>query len=385
MAKGAMRKGKGRGPREGDPVEITPFGFTAADLNALLMSLGRLSEDPGDEALDLAQEKAFEAMEAPTAARRVALAQEALALSPQCADAHLILAQETRDAGEALELYRRAVAAGAEAVGGTAFEDDAGLFWGLIQTRPYMRARHELALALWEAGDRDEAIDHYRDMLRLNPNDNQGIRYLLMDALLELGRETEAAALLKSYKDDGSAAWAWSGALLAFRRTQGGPGARKALIKANDANPYVSAYLLGDKSLPPFLPDFIGIGDENEAVSYVHGADQAWTVVQGAKAWVAEALAVTTPEQDHRADMTQEPGTDTDRIDEAVLALLVLGLHDGRRVWKSFDFSALDRLHAKDLISNPASRAKSVVLTESGLKEAMRLHRAFFNRTTPDP
>jgi hypothetical protein len=57
---------------------------------------------------------------------------------------------------------------------------------------------------------------------------------------------------------------------------------------------------------------------------------------------------------------------DTDRIDEAVLALLYLGLHDRWRAWKGFDWDALDRLHEKGMISNPASKAKSVVFTEVG-------------------
>ena len=58
------------------------------------------------------------------------------------------------------------------------------------------------------------------------------------------------------------------------------------------------------------------------------------------------------------------------KIDEAVLALLYLGLHDGVRAWKSFDWDATDRLHRRGLISNPATRAKSVVFTEEGLREA---------------
>ena len=42
---------------------------------------------------------------------------------------------------------------------------------------------------------------------------------------------------------------------------------------------------------------------------------------------------------------------DTDRIDDAVLALLLLGLHDGCRAWKGFDWNAMDRLHEKGMIS----------------------------------
>jgi hypothetical protein len=69
---------------------------------------------------------------------------------------------------------------------------------------------------------------------------------------------------------------------------------------------------------------------------------------------------------------------DTGRVDEAVLALLYLGLHDGCRAWKGFDWAAMDRLHEKGLISDPVSKAKSVVFTEEGLREAERLFRELF-------
>ena len=69
---------------------------------------------------------------------------------------------------------------------------------------------------------------------------------------------------------------------------------------------------------------------------------------------------------------------DTDRIDEAVLALLYLGRHDGQRVWKSFDWDAMNRLHARGFISDPVGRAKSVVLTDTGLEEAKLLFEELF-------
>ncbi len=71
---------------------------------------------------------------------------------------------------------------------------------------------------------------------------------------------------------------------------------------------------------------------------------------------------------------------DTDRIDKAVLALLLLGLHDGDRAWKGFDWNALDRLHQKGLISDPKSKAKSVMFSEDGRREAERLFAQMFAR-----
>jgi Domain of unknown function (DUF6429) len=63
---------------------------------------------------------------------------------------------------------------------------------------------------------------------------------------------------------------------------------------------------------------------------------------------------------------------DTEKIDETVLALLYLTLHDGTRAWKGFDWDTLNRLHAKGLITDPIDKAKSVVLTNEGLRASER-------------
>ena len=71
---------------------------------------------------------------------------------------------------------------------------------------------------------------------------------------------------------------------------------------------------------------------------------------------------------------------DTDRIDDAALALLSLGLHDQNRAWKGFDWSALDRLHAKGMIHDPVGKVKSVVFTEEGLRRSQALFDALFTK-----
>jgi hypothetical protein len=71
---------------------------------------------------------------------------------------------------------------------------------------------------------------------------------------------------------------------------------------------------------------------------------------------------------------------DADKVDEAVLALLYLTLHDGARAWKSFDWEAMNRLYEKGYISNPVGKAKSVVFTEEGLREAERLFQQLFGK-----
>ncbi|MBN7769824.1 hypothetical protein KUV44_17655 [Marinobacter daepoensis] len=69
---------------------------------------------------------------------------------------------------------------------------------------------------------------------------------------------------------------------------------------------------------------------------------------------------------------------DKEKVDEAVLALLHLTLHDEGRAWKSFDWETMNRLHEKGLIQNPVGKAKSVVFTDKGLKESERLLRQLF-------
>jgi hypothetical protein len=71
---------------------------------------------------------------------------------------------------------------------------------------------------------------------------------------------------------------------------------------------------------------------------------------------------------------------DPDRIDEVVLALLFLGRHDGYRAWKSFDWTAMERLHAKGFISNPIGKAKSVVFSEQGLRQSEALFHKLFRK-----
>lgn len=71
---------------------------------------------------------------------------------------------------------------------------------------------------------------------------------------------------------------------------------------------------------------------------------------------------------------------DTAKIDEAVLALLYLGRHDGNRTWKSFDWDTMGRLHDKGYITSPMSKARSVAFTEKGVQASERVFRRLFCR-----
>ena len=85
------------------------------------------------------------------------------------------------------------------------FEDDADEFWLIFETRPYMRARASLAAVLWRLGRREEAVAHQRELLRLNPRDNQGLRYRQANWLLQLRSCDELDRLFADHAGDGLA------------------------------------------------------------------------------------------------------------------------------------------------------------------------------------
>jgi tetratricopeptide (TPR) repeat protein len=215
----------------------------------------------------------------------------ALAITKDCADAYVLLAEEAAaTAEEALQLYRRGVLAGRRAIGKDLFDGGVGRFWEIPRTRPYMRARAGLAKRLWEAGEREEAMDHCREMLQLNPGDDQRIRWILEAWLLHEGRDREAWDLLERYPDSISAEWTYARALLTFRREGDTETSRTTLAEAVRRNPHVPAYLLGERRMPSRLPDVIQYGRPSEAVAYVHGSDVPWRETAGALDWIRRSL-----------------------------------------------------------------------------------------------
>ena len=77
---------------------------------------------------------------------------------------------------------------------------------------------------------------------------------------------------------------------------------------------------------------------------------------------------------------------DQDRVDEITLALLWLtSFKDpvGVRAWKGQNWDTMERLHAKGFISDPKSKAKSVLLSEEGEKRSRGLFATHFGLKRP--
>jgi tetratricopeptide (TPR) repeat protein len=246
----------------------------------------QLTGEDDSSPLARAEDIMDQAFAEPNEQRRLALARQALAVCPDCADAYVLLAENAPSRQQSLALYEQALAAGERAIGPDAFREHAGHFWGVLQTRPYMRARLGLALRLWELGRRDEAVAHLEDMLRLNPNDNQGVRFTLAGFLLFLDRDNDLEQLIERYPDGSSAAWNYTLALLAFRRAGDTAEARELLRHAIVANPHVPDYLLGRKFPPYEGPGGYVHGEESEALVYIASFMAGWRDTSGAITWL---------------------------------------------------------------------------------------------------
>src|SRR5262245_12926837 len=178
MAK-KKRRPSGRGPKKRRPKPPPDSLPDRRALEGMMQQFvaGVQGHADQDTPLGKAQALMYRAFEEPDEPRRLQLAHDALAICPDCADAYVLLAEHAGKRTEALLLYEQGGAAGGRALGAEAFGRHVGHFWGVLETRPYMRARLGLALSLWTAGRRDAAVQHLQDMLRLNPDDNQGVRY----------------------------------------------------------------------------------------------------------------------------------------------------------------------------------------------------------------
>ncbi len=260
-----------------------------AVLRVLERSMRRMKAAPTEETSP--QDHAEDMLERAHLARGrrgVLIARQALEVWPDCADAYSFLAGRAPDRESAVRLYERGMAAVERAMGTETFEQ-AGDFWGILETRPYMRARAGLARVLVEQERLAEAVAHYQEMLRLNPNDNQGLRHALVNLLIELDRDAEAWKLVESYPGDRTLL-EFPRALLLFRRDGDSLEARRALNQAVRLNRFVPGMLLGEREPPP-RGDFYSPSGEDEAGLYLDLARDTWDDTEGALEWLRKRTA----------------------------------------------------------------------------------------------
>ncbi|KGE19428.1 YecA family protein [Paenibacillus wynnii] len=225
--------------------------------------------------------------EATSPKKRIQLAEAALEVYPNSCDAYLILAEEAENEHEARAFLKSGMEAGKRELGDLFFEKNKGYFWGLSETRPYIRICKSYAESCWFGGNGEEVAKTLEHILELNTEDNTGARYLLLAVYLYNNRLNDADLMLKNFgKDDAAAAFAYDRIVLEYKRN-GITSQLKMLYRiARNVNKHVPDYLLGVKRLPHNLPDFIGMGDANEAVEYVIMHSRLWASLPDLLKWM---------------------------------------------------------------------------------------------------
>ncbi len=239
-------------------------------------------------------ELVYDAWEAPVK-EGIAMAEKALRIFPECIEAHEFLAAKSSKQKEQETHLEKAVEIGRHLFGGDFLKKYKGAFWGITETRPFMRCLTALALRRWEAGQVAEAAAIWEEMLELNPNDNQGNRFGFALTLLELGNLPKFKKLRKKYQDD-SAMMYFNDALAAFMEGGENSQSNMMLSVAIGNNRFVPSLLLASKP-PTGQPDSYTLHSREEAVIYARDAWRVWSKTAGAKDWLNKRWAAESAKE----------------------------------------------------------------------------------------
>jgi tetratricopeptide (TPR) repeat protein len=175
-----------------------------------------------------------------------------------------------------------------KALGPQCFIDNAGMFWGLIETRTYMRALTALAEAYRTSMQREKAVACYEKSLQLCENDNLGARYLLADLYMDLRRVDDALELIARFEFDHTAMMLFTRALALFIKHGDSSKARSGLKAAIKSNLHIVPMLLEKLPIPEELPSYYMPGDDKEAALYVAQNRLLWRNSPEALDWLVK-------------------------------------------------------------------------------------------------
>ena len=263
------------------------------ELFASLDSAAFRKGSPARAALVLAENLYWDLPDPESLAEAMTQSYQVLQISQMHMDSYNLVAQFYPDREVALDLFQKAAGIGDKLWGKRYFRENMGYFWGIMETRPYMRALYGTMEIYRDKGDLENAISIGERMLKLCVNDNMGVRHVLISALIEKSEITKAEALYRLYEGDYSAQWFYSRALLDFLKHGDSKVANKSLDEAFNYNAHVPRYLIGAKKLPAHLPFAYQWGSDEEAVLYAADASSTWRKTKELFLWLVERFALT--------------------------------------------------------------------------------------------
>ena len=271
----AKKEPQKRTPQKQKRAPATP----AASAAEMIEDIAARPQPATAEAIEIAAEHRDAALAAladadiQTAVRRAQRAVDANPRDVESLELYADLASE--DEQQLLAALRVVMRVAREELGELAFIEDRGHFWGLIDTRPYMRVKMRIVGLLQVLDEAQQAIAECDEMLSLNPEDNQGAREPLVGFLLAEGHLDRADDLMTRY-DEPSAVMLWGRLLWHLLTGDTGETADTTLQSAQLSNVFVAPLLLAAFEMPAALPSFFSPGGPNEGVVAADCLLDAW-------------------------------------------------------------------------------------------------------------
>lgn len=251
--------------------------------------------DPPSTPLARAQALVYDAFEVPEEfwQRRIPLAKEALRISHNCADAHVLLAELDSPSDEqAQRRYLDAVKAAERALKDVDVASRPRDYWHLMKVRPLVRALAGAADVHYAQGEYEKALDVYRRLFEIDHLDVMEVRQFYIGVLIAEGHDEEIIRFLEQQErldrmSEESAHIQYSHALARFRLEGDSEPARSAIRTAHDRNSVVPRYLLGVEKADAyafFVPDTDVI--VKDAVQYYMHDCYLWLRTPNAIEWL---------------------------------------------------------------------------------------------------
>lgn len=150
------------------------------------------------------------------------------------------------------------------------------LEWSILENRPYLRSCQILGLEHQYRNEYDKAIEYYDEILSLNVNDNQGIRYLKLECLFYKKDFKSVRKFLSNHKDDWSIEFAYGKIVIDIidGKTEN---AKKGIENALKINSFLPNEIIKTKHIKPeprripgeeFYEAGIALGSVQESYSY---------------------------------------------------------------------------------------------------------------------
>ncbi len=208
-----------------------------------------------------------EAYEAETEKEARNLAKKALEVYPDNIDAQVFLANMEKNPVNRLKQLDWAIEKARKILEekGLLEEDNIGHFWGIIETRPYMRARHSKLEELMMMGRYKEAVKESEELLRLCENDNLGVRSVLIGLYCYFEEFDKCEKLHKQYKEDYTISMLLPMTIMYYKKSDYKK-AEKMLKEIDEINPFIAEYFVGEVDFDSEdNPEYYSIGSEEEA------------------------------------------------------------------------------------------------------------------------